>query len=291
MACALVGRALGAGMASSMISNATSGPSTSSASQRARMQLAEPAGDVLRAELQRRASGRDAGTPGRRGRSARRWRSRRARRAARARRPWRRRRRPLPPPLQCRPSPCRLAMPRRSAAAAMRWSFSPSPRKIWPTSNSATSLQAAPRVALGGRGEAGDQARAHVGEIGGDRIGERQRGRAAAEQFGLRLGDERPGHRLAEARARRARAWRGGCASAAASAPACGTPVVEPRQRRRRHAVEPGDAHDLLDDVGLAVDVGAPVGHDRLAAVDFEAEPARGSPRPRLREFRGRSGA
>ena len=47
---------------------------------------------------------------------------------------------------------------------------------------------------------------------------------------------------------------------------------VEPRQRRRRHAVEADDAHDLLDDVGLAVDVGAPVGNDRLAVLDGEAE-------------------
>ena len=46
---------------------------------------------------------------------------------------------------------------------------------------------AAPRIAVRRRDKAGNQARAHVGEIGGDRIGERQRRRAAAEQFGLRL--------------------------------------------------------------------------------------------------------
>ena len=35
--------------------------------------------------------------------------------------------------------------------------------------------------------EARQQARPHVGEIGGDRVGERQLGLSAAEQFGLRL--------------------------------------------------------------------------------------------------------
>ena len=86
----------------------------------------------------------------------------------------------------------RLGAAAPHAAAAMRWSFSPSPRKIWPTSNSATSLEAAPRIALGRRDEAGNKARAHVGKIGGDRIGERQRGLAAAEQFrcGLEMNDQ-----------------------------------------------------------------------------------------------------
>ena len=48
---------------------------------------------------------------------------------------------------------------------------------------------------------------------------------------------------------------------------------VQARQRRRRHAVEAGDADDLLDDVGLALDVGPPARHDRLAVVKLEAEP------------------
>ena len=103
-----------------------------------------------------------------------------------------------PPPLQCRPSPSALALPRRTAAAAMRWSFSPGPRKTCPTSNSATSLKRPARVALGGGDEAGNEARAHVGEVGGDRIGERKRRRAAAEQLRRGFRDERPGHRLAQ---------------------------------------------------------------------------------------------
>ena len=165
-------------------------------------------------------------------------------------------------------------MPRRTAAAAMRWSFSPSPRNICPTSNSATSLEAAPRVALRGGDEAGHEARTHVGEIGGDRIGERQRGRAAAEHFGLRLGDERPGHRLAQAeRGERALGEAGALLQQRQNRPRHAR--VEPRQRRRRHAVEADDAHDLLDDVGLALDVGAPVGNDRLAVLDAKPRRAR----------------
>ena len=131
--------------------------------------------------------------------------------------------------------------------------------------------EAAPRVALGRVGEAGNEARPHVGEIGGDRIGERQGGLAAAEQFGLRLGDERPGDRFAQAERRQRALGRAGALLQQRQHGARHA-RVEPRQRRRRHAVEAGDAHDLLDDVGLAVDVGAPVGHDRLAVLDVEAE-------------------
>ena len=59
--------------------------------------------------------------------------------------------------------------------------------------------KAAVGVLLRGRDQAGNQARPHVGEFGRDRIGERQLRLAAAEQFGLRLGDERPGHGLDQA--------------------------------------------------------------------------------------------
>ena len=47
--------------------------------------------------------------------------------------------------------------------------------------------EAAIGVLLRRRDQAGNEARPHVGEIGGDRIGERELGLAAAEQFGLRL--------------------------------------------------------------------------------------------------------
>ena len=39
------------------------------------------------------------------------------------------------------------------------------------------------------------------------------------------------------------------------------------RHRRRRHAVEPGDAHDLLDEVGGTVNVGTPGGRRCLRTV------------------------
>src|SRR5262249_57485317 len=45
-------------------------------------------------------------------------------------------------------------------------------------------------ILLRRRDQARDQARAHVGKLGGDRIGERKLGLAAAEQPGLRLADE-----------------------------------------------------------------------------------------------------
>ena len=49
-------------------------------------------------------------------------------------------------------------------------------------------------------------------------------------------------------------------------------------ERRHRHAVDADDAHDLLDDVGLAVHVGAPGRHrdvdHRAGAGDQEAEMA-----------------
>ena len=47
--------------------------------------------------------------------------------------------------------------------------------------------QAAVGVLLRGGDQARDQARPHVGEVGRDRIGERQLRLAAAEQLGLRL--------------------------------------------------------------------------------------------------------
>ena len=58
--------------------------------------------------------------------------------------------------------------------------------------------------------------------------------------------------------------------------------VVAAIERRHRHLVDADDAHDLLDDVGLAVHVGAPRGHrdlhHRAAAGDHEAEMAENAP-------------
>ena len=125
---------------------------------------------------------------------------------------------------------------------------------------------AAVGVALGGRQQARHQARAHVRQIGGDRIGERQRGLAAAEQFGLRLRHEGPGDGLHQT-ARGERAAHAGHA------------LLQQRQHRRRdavglalhrrglHALETGDAHDLLDEIGLALDIRTPGRNMHIGAV------------------------
>ncbi len=77
--------------------------------------------------------------------------------------------------------------------------------------------------------------------------------------------------RAASARlARRVRSWIGGQDRLARR--------VAALERRHRHLVDADDAHDLLDDVGLAVHVGAPGGHrdlhHRAAAGHHEAEMA-----------------
>ena len=162
-------------------------------------------------------------------------------------------------------------MPRRTAAAAMRWSFSPSPRKICPTSNSATSFR--PRRAL--RSAAATRPGTRLG-----RMSERSAaiGLASASAgapppnnsaFGLAMNDQVTASRRPSAASARLATRVRFCSGVSTGR---GTPASSRGQRRRRHAVEAGDAHDLLDDVGLAVDVGAPVGHDRLAVLEREAE-------------------
>ena len=63
--------------------------------------------------------------------------------------------------------------------------------------------------------------------------------------------------------------------------------VVATLERRHRHLVDADDAHDLLDDVGLAVHVGAPGRHrdlhDRAAAGHHEAEMGQDASRLRQR--------
>ena len=111
-------------------------------------------------------------------------------------------------------------------------------------------------VLLRGGDETWNKAWPHVGQLGRNRIGQRQLRLAAAEQLGLRFGDERPRHRLDQvARAERplglARAhldrrqhrlaWR-----------------VAALERRQRHAVDADDAHDFFDHVGFVLHVGTP---------------------------------
>ncbi len=98
-----------------------------------------------------------------------------------------------------------LASARRTPLAAVDLILRPVAAEDLPDLEQRDVGEAAVGVALRRRDQAGQQARPHVGEIGRDRIGERQFGLGAAEQFGLRLRDERPGHRLDHA-ARRQRA-------------------------------------------------------------------------------------
>ena len=193
----MVGLAFGAGTASRMISKATIGPSASSASKALGCNCPNQPMTVFgpNCSVAERPGCRNAGPPGttwtafgltpsaERSVIASRLASKTSTR---------------PPPLQCRPSPSALALPRRTAAAATRWSFSPGPRNTCPTSNSATSLRA--RRAL--RSAAATRPGTRLG-----RMSERSAaiglasasdGRAAAEQFRRRPRDERPGHRLAQ---------------------------------------------------------------------------------------------
>jgi hypothetical protein len=111
-------------------------------------------------------------------------------------------------------------------------------------------------ILLRRRHEPRNEARPHVGQVGGDRIGERKLRRSAAEQFGLAVADERPGDGLDQsAAAKRALGLAGAHLQRGEHRLARALAALE---RRERHAVDAEDAHDLLDDVGLALDIAAP---------------------------------
>ena len=269
---ALVGRAFGAGIASSMISKATSGPSTSSVSSACGCSSPNQPAIILRAELQRRAAagmqeGRAAGDDLHRVEID-------AERGEQGERvaPWRRRHRPLPPPLQCRPAPLALgqaAPQRRRRDALIVLAVA---EEDLADLEQGDILEAAPRIALGRRREAGNEARAHVGEIGRDRIGERRAPacrRRTVPPAAWTMNDQVTASLEAEAASVRLASRVRFCSSVSTG---FGTPASSRGSGVDRHAVEPGDAHDLLDDVGLAVDVGAPVRHDDAPSFDLEAE-------------------
>ena len=218
-------------------------------------------------------SGRDETRAGRRERPARRRAGWRAPRAARKRRPWRRRR----PPPRCRTNagrrPCRRE-PAPHAARAHRLPFGLvrmegladlEQREIAAplVGIALRRLQAAPASRVGRMSESS----AAIG------LASASSGAPPPKCFGLPLAHEGPGHGFDHA-ARRERPARQRDAflrqaSARASAPS--------RCRRRGkggrgHASSPPNAHDLLDEIGLAFDVGAPGGRVTLREPIFRAE-------------------
>ena len=114
-------------------------------------------------------------------------------------------------------------------------------------------------IAPGGQGQIGQQARPHRVEAAADRVGEHEPLVDAAEQLDRVAGGEREGHRLDQSARRQGAAHRG-------------APTLRRRQHRTRDGAGPGhrprrnrvvalDPHHLLDEIGLAVDIGAPGGH------------------------------
>ena len=249
--------------------------------QRARMQFAEMAEHVLRADLDgAAAAGMEPGRPA--GHHLHRLR----RRAGGGQHRERvalgvegvDRRRPCSTSAgRCR---CAFASARRTPVAAVNWSSGLSPLKICPTSNSATSGK--PRSAFfcaaairpGMRLGRMSESSAAIGLASAssalpppnssacglemnDQVTASTRPRAASARLALRVRTCSGGeHRLARRLA-----------------------AVE---RRRGHAVDADDAHDLLDDVGLALDVGPPRRrgdlHAPVLAGDEEAELAQHAP-------------
>ena len=119
-------------------------------------------------------------------------------------------------------------------------------------------------VLLGGGEQPRNETRPHVGEVRRDGIGERKLRLAAAEQLGLRLGDERPGDRLDHsARAERALGLARTQLDGREHRLAWSLAAVE---RRRRDAIDAHDAHDLLHEIGLAVHIRPPGRHGHLDA-------------------------
>ena len=290
---ARVGFCLASGMRSRITSKAISGPSARERFQRARMQLAEIAEHVLRADLD--GAGTSGMQPARR---------RRARSAA----PASARRRPtstanasalassasaVAEPDQCRPMPLRGRKAVANAGCRDQLILRPVALEHLADLEQRHIGKAAIGIGLRRGDQTRQQARPHVGQIGRDRIGERELGLAAAEQFGMRLGDERPRHRLDHAaRGQRALGAAGAQLDRREDRLARRVAAFE---RRHRHLVDADNAHDLLDDVGLAVHVGAPGRHrdlhHRAGAGHHEAEMAEDALHLRQAARRCRRGA
>ena len=112
-------------------------------------------------------------------------------------------------------------------------------------------------IALHGCEQAWQQARAHRRHLDRDRVGEFERLGAAAEQLGLARGMNDHVTASTSPRAASKRRARRDAALALGQHGVRATPA-HARQRRRGHAIETGNAHDLFHEIGGAVDVGPP---------------------------------
>ena len=130
---------------------------------------------------------------------------------------------------------------------------------------------AAVGVALRRRDQGRQQARPHVREVRRDGIGERELRLAAPEGFRLLARHEGPRHGLDQAAGRKRAP--GVARAALDQAEPCARNAGARRQRRRGHAVEPDDPHDLLDQVSLSLDVGPPARNGDLEAVPLAGDP------------------
>ena len=107
--------------------------------------------------------------------------------------------------------------------------------------------------------ETRNEARPHVRQVGRNGICQRKLALAAAKQFGVGLGDERPSHRLDQAaRCERALGPAGAPLDRGEHGLARGVAAVE---RSERDAVDAGDAHDFLNKVRFALNVRSPRRH------------------------------
>ena len=242
------------------------------------MQFAEAAHDRLGAELQRsRAAGMQPVRPPRHDLQAA-GRRRRAPAAEPWRRPWRRRRRRcLAGAAQMRPGPRRGEAAPHAGGGEFSGPFRRRSSEDLARPRTARNRQSrARRCGRSAAIEPRQQARAHVGKIGGDRVGERQRRIAAAKAARLLVRDEGPGDGLdqplrRQRPPRRARALLHRRQHRARDA-------LGARERRRDDVVDAEDAQDFLDDIGLALDVRPPCrrGYFRAAlggGRDRKAEP------------------
>ena len=134
--------------------------------------------------------------------------------------------------------------------------------------------QALVGVARGGLDQGRQHRGAHDDEVGRDRIDQSKIVRHAAEQLGLGLGDEGEGDRLVQAAPGERRARQVGEALAPGQGRVRQGGFLG--QRHHGNGVEAVEPEHLLDQVRLALHVGAPGRHpdlDRLAAsLDPEAE-------------------